>query len=122
MRTLCCVSFSLVVLIQMDPDLLRREVRLVLDALRWADLSVEKAALYMGISASLLRRQLDGDGHVSWTRLLLLPAAFWQAYAIALATQHGLPNWGKAAGNLQRHARMVRASLDSSQERKVGIA
>lgn len=49
-------------------------------ALQRADLSHKEAALTMGLDPAQWSRQLHGDGHISFQRLLRLPRAFWQEF------------------------------------------
>jgi hypothetical protein len=67
------------------------EANRIRQALRCADISLEKAASYMELDKSLLRRQLDGEGHLSHTRLLLLPETFWQWYHLLGSAERGMP-------------------------------
>jgi hypothetical protein len=59
-------------------------------ALSRAGLSQKEAALTMGISESLLARQLKGDEHLSWQRLCSLPDAFFYELLIVLAEWRGI--------------------------------
>lgn len=59
-------------------------------ALSRAGLSQKEAALTMGISESLLARQLKGDEHLSWQRLSLLPDAFWLELLFVVAEARGV--------------------------------
>jgi len=63
---------------------------LVLQALNRASISQKEAALTMGISESLLARQLKGDEHLSWQRMFSLPDAFWLELLIVLAEARGI--------------------------------
>jgi len=82
------ISFAAV---NVDPDSLRPHARLVREALRMADISIEKASLFMGISKSQLCNQLSGEGHLSWKRLTLLPVGFRQWYHLLGSEEVGLP-------------------------------
>lgn len=44
----------------------------------------------MGISESLLARQLHGTEHLSWQRLCLLPDAFWLELLFIVAETRGV--------------------------------
>jgi hypothetical protein len=68
------------------------ELGIIREALRHADISVEKAALHMGIDKSLLSRQLSGDGHLSIRRLAMLPRDFWRWYMAGLMSEYDLPD------------------------------
>jgi len=59
-------------------------------ALQRANLSQKEAALTMGISESLLARQLKGHEHLSWQRLCQLPDAFFLELLIVLAAHRGI--------------------------------
>lgn len=59
-------------------------------ALSRSALSQKEAALTMGISESLLARQLRGDEHLSWQRLFLLPDKFFLELLIVLAEHRGI--------------------------------
>lgn len=63
--------------------------RLVMRALDRAGIAQKEAAATMGISESLLARQLAGTEHLSWQRLSLLPDRFKQELAVALAEASG---------------------------------
>lgn len=77
------------------------------EALASAGLSLKAAALYMDMDHAQLSRQLDGDGHVSVTRLASLPPEFHRWFAVKLAERYGLPKAIRAGQRL----RMARASL-----------
>jgi hypothetical protein len=64
-------------------------------ALSRANLSQKEAALTMGVSESLLTRQLKGDckpgdEHLSWQRLFLLPDKFFLELLIVIAETRGI--------------------------------
>lgn len=59
-------------------------------ALNRSALSQKEAAITMGISESLLARQLKGDEHLSWQRLFSLPDRFWLELLIVLAESRGI--------------------------------
>ena len=50
----------------------------------------KEAAYLMGLDASLMTRQLQGDGHLSVRRLGALPQGFWVALADELRVHFGL--------------------------------
>lgn len=79
----------------------------VREALTRSGLSVKAAALTMGMDHAQLSRQLDGDGHLSITRLMALPPSFWRWFAVELAVHVGTPRELRATQRL----RMARASL-----------
>lgn len=103
---LACVfglSFAFVGAVpHMDEELLRKHARLIREALRLADLSIEKACLYMHISKSQFVNQLNGIGHLSYTRLCLLPLEFWRWMGVLIAEDDGLPHRIFRAGSLQK--------------------
>ena len=66
------------------------QARLIAKALDRADLTVKAAAVEMGISESLLARQLRGLEHLSWQRLNLLPDRFFLELLILLAEARGI--------------------------------
>ncbi len=107
------ISFAAV---NVDPDVLRRHASLVREALRMADLSIEKASLYMGISKSQLCNQLSGEGHLSHTRLMLLPVDFWKWYAVLSAESFGLPTHILHARSLELAMRSRRKQLRMTVE------
>ena len=74
-----------------DHDAAKRKGVLVREALRLSDLSITKAAIWMGIDRAQLERQLNGDGHLSHARLAMLPMAFWREYGLAICHHCGLP-------------------------------
>lgn len=65
--------------------------RRIREALRLSDHSIEKAALYMEIDKSQLVRQLKGDGHLSFTRMMALPRSFWAWLGLLIVEDYGLP-------------------------------
>ncbi|HXG71353.1 MAG TPA: hypothetical protein VNJ04_12175, partial [Gemmatimonadaceae bacterium] len=94
------VTFFPPVLIALDALLSR-----IKDAMRHADLSTEKAALYMHQDRAHLHRQLQGDGHLSAKRMADLPDETWRWLAIGLLDELGLPR------ELQRAARWQMAQM-----------
>jgi hypothetical protein len=74
---------------------------LVLEALRLADISQEKAAEWMEINKAQLHRQLHGEGHLSLRRLAMLPGSFWSWYGVLILDKYPLPR------EVQRAARLV---------------
>jgi hypothetical protein len=71
-------------LVLLDADLIRA-------ALRHADISITKAALWMEIDREQLERQLKGEGHLSHKRLLRLPLKFWRWFSFLSTQRYGLP-------------------------------
>lgn len=59
-------------------------------ALSRANLSQKEAASDMGISESLLARQLRGDEHLSWQRMFMLPDKFFLELLIVIAETRGI--------------------------------
>lgn len=77
-----------------DADLqaLREHVELVMEAARIP--SIEKLAAVLEIDRKQLERQLDGEGHFSFSRIigkLGKEPEFWPRYAWALIVRYGLP-------------------------------
>lgn len=106
-----------------DPDRLRRHARILREALRLADLSLEKASLEMGIAKQQLHNQLAGEGHVSHTRLMLLPDEVWQWLGVVIAESFGLPERIYKAGSLEkavlaRRKQLVMSIQETRQNRE----
>jgi hypothetical protein len=59
-------------------------------ALSRAGLNNKQACAWMEIDPGLWSRQLQGDGHISFQRLLKLPIAFWTEFVPLLAEPIGL--------------------------------
>lgn len=59
-------------------------------ALSRAGLNNKQACAYMEIDPGMWSRQLQGDGHISFQRLLKLPIAFWTEFVPLLAEPIGL--------------------------------
>jgi hypothetical protein len=59
-------------------------------ALSRCGLSHKQACAYMEIDPGLWSRQLSGDGHVSFQRLLKLPVTFWRQFLPLIAEPAGL--------------------------------
>lgn len=77
-----------------DPDAIIAHAQIIRRALRMADLSLEKASITQAIDKSHkshFNRQLAGEGHISLSRLLLLPQAFLRWYFFLGAMEYGLP-------------------------------
>lgn len=86
------LTVLLIVLAVMVADHVKAaEATRIKQALRFADISPDKAAVYMEMDRSQLHRQLNGEGHLSHTRLLLLPAEFWRWYHFLGLQDCGLP-------------------------------
>ena len=80
----------LVALLAGDP-LVHATARRIREAMRLADLSLEKACLYMGLSKAHFSAQLAGVGHISASRLAQLPREFQQWYHALGVQDLGLP-------------------------------
>lgn len=65
-------------------------VSAISQALSRAGLNHKQACAWMEIDPGLWSRQLQGDGHVSFQRLLKLPVAFWVEFVPLLAEPIGL--------------------------------
>ena len=74
----------------LDGDVIR-------EALRCADLSLTKAALWMEMDPRLLDRQLQGEGHLKHSALMKLPVSFHRWYHFLMAGRVGLPKEVKRA-------------------------
>lgn len=85
----------------------------VREALRHADISLEKAALYMDIDKAQLHRQMHGDGHLSVRRLSKLPPVFWSWYGVLICEKYGLPH------EVQRAARLAFGLIGRKRMSKV---
>lgn len=59
-------------------------------ALSRSGLNHKQACAWMEIDPGLWSRQLQGDGHISFQRLLKLPVAFWTEFVPLLAEPIGL--------------------------------
>lgn len=66
------------------------QAQLVATALDRAEIPVKAAAADMGISESLLHRQLKGKDHLSWQRLNLLPDRFFAELLVLIAQRRGI--------------------------------
>jgi len=87
--TFACVA----IVIQVDPELFRAHVARLLEAWRLANISVEKASYRMAIDRRQLQRQLDAPdgGHLSLTRMFVLPAEVFRWWAVLLIRDLGWP-------------------------------
>lgn len=98
-----------------DSEVWRTHAERIKLALHYADISVEKAAIWMGIDRSQLRRQLGGEGHLSARRLASLPIGFHQWYGLLLLEELGIPAPVRRAIKvhlaLAARKRMARATL-----------
>jgi hypothetical protein len=111
-----------------DPHILKLHADRIKTALRYADISPTKAALWMSIDPRQFDRQLNGEGHISYTRLVMLPVLFWQWFGLLIVVQVGLPLVIRKSARLaltfmgfrKRMARMAVADLQPEAERKVG--
>lgn len=59
-------------------------------ALSRSGLNNKQACAWMDLDPGLWSRQLQGDGHISFQRLLKLPIAFWAEFVPLLAEPIGL--------------------------------
>lgn len=92
------------------------------EALHEAKITLDAACIWMGdgdkpYDASLFKRQLAGEGHVSYTRLSKLPLKFWKEFAAILLVQVGIPSRYSRAARLDRIARRGRKHMA-----KMGVA
>lgn len=88
----------------------------VRESLRHADLSIEKAALWMEMDPAQLQRQLAGIGHLSLRRLVKLPDAFHQWLALLTVEAYGLPKAVAPVEHLMgvTRPRMARMDMEKS--------
>jgi hypothetical protein len=104
-----------------DPRLFCERVAVVKRALELSGLTTEKAALWMEMDKSQLHRQLQGEGHLSLTRMVQLPVAFWAWFGLLLVEECGLPREAQRAARvvlaLLGRKRMAKA-LTSAQQRR----
>lgn len=84
----------------------------VREALRKADIPLKNAALAMQVDAAQLKRELDGNGHLSLRRLALLPDAFWQWFVIVTARRVGVPRELKVS----QRVRVARVALRAEEK------
>lgn len=77
-------ALILSILALLEGDLIRA-------ALRHADISLAKAALWMGMDVRQLDRELSGLGHLKATALEKLPLKFHQWLTLLRAERYGLP-------------------------------
>ncbi len=108
--------------VQIDAHARELHARLVREALRLADISIEKAALYMAIDRAQFDRQLQGDGHVSFTRLMALPEEFWRWFYLLGAELAGIPEVVTRSARLRlalKARRQLKAHSVSAAERKL---
>lgn len=68
----------------LDADLIRA-------ALRHADIGIVTAARWMELDPAQLERQLNGEGHLSHKRLLMLPLKFHKWFAFLSVLRYGPP-------------------------------
>lgn len=72
-------------------------------AMRQSDTSLKAAALYMEMDAAQLRRELDGNGHLSLRRVSAMPPVFLQYFALNLVAEVGIPLEVQTAAQVERH-------------------
>jgi len=91
--------------------------------------SMEKLAFALGIDEAQLHRQLQGEGHFSWTRVVATVGRdpkFWQNYLMLLGEQYGISEEAarKAsmviglASVIRRNAPLKMAAVESAQRRE----
>lgn len=108
--------------VAIDPDVLRIHIARVREAAARCGIdSEEKLALHLEMDRGQLHRQLNGDGHLSLTRLMKLPKAFWQHYGVLVASDYGMPpefqRAAKLAFGLIGRKRQLRMAAKTSQRR-----
>lgn len=110
--------------VQIDPASRLAHAKLVREALRLSDVSIEKAALYMAMDRAQFDRQLNGEGHISYTRLMALPQEFWRWFYFLGAGELGLPTcvdrardaWAALTGR-KKAARMTLPAVQDERKR-----
>jgi hypothetical protein len=90
------------------------------EALRRADISLTKAAIWMEMDRALLDRRLNGDGHLRHSDLCKLPVKFWQHYLVLMIARVGVPPEYRRAFPLMLAlmAQKRMARMDLALERK----
>ena len=105
-----------------DDAMTRAHLARVREALRHADLSQEKAAIWMGMQKAHLSDALAGGRPLSLTKLMKLPAEFWQWYGLLVVEDVGLPTVVRRAAlmrvALAGRKRMARMAVAVTAERK----
>jgi hypothetical protein len=96
--------FFPIVAVSVDTDTLRLHLEDVLWAAEKCGVaSVEKLAVVLEIDAMQLRRQMQGEGHFSLTRLIAaMPPQFWGYLGWRLICRFDLPEEAKKAAEIQR--------------------
>ena len=83
---------------------LREHVELICDAARLG--SLEKLAYALDLNEAQLHRQLQGEGHLSLTRIVvqlgMKDPAFFPRYAWLMACRYGLPKETRIAADMER--------------------
>jgi hypothetical protein len=96
--------------------------QIVEETLADSRISVEKAALYYGTDRAQFRRALDGNGHLSWTRLSQFPGAFKARLGWRLLNAYGLPPEMQSAARIALaligKRRMARAVIRQEQKKE----
>jgi hypothetical protein len=94
---------------------------LVRETLADSRISLEKGALYYGTDKAQFRRAIDGEGHLSWTRLSQFPIAFKARLGWRLLDAYGIPpemqHAARIALALIGKKRMARAAARLEQKR-----
>jgi hypothetical protein len=88
---------------------------LVKETLADSRISLEKGALYYGTDKAQFRRAIEGEGHLSWTRLSQFPVAFKAHLGWRLLTAYGLPT------EMQRAARIALALIGKKRMARAAI-
>lgn len=81
----------------LDDEMRRAVSRRIREALRLADISLTKAAVWMGMGAQDLEKALNGERALSVWRLLALPDEYHQHYHLIELRDRGLPDYAKTA-------------------------
>lgn len=81
----------------LDDELRRAVAHRIREALRLADISLTKAAHWMGMGPQDFEKALNGERALSVWRLLALPPEYHQHYHLIELRDRGLPDYAKTA-------------------------
>lgn len=90
MTLLWCMGFCCF-LISVDEEMRRAFVTRLRRAIEHAGLNDQQAAMYMGLTPSRWSDQCAGRENISFSRLMLLPAAVHRWHGLLLVQDLGLP-------------------------------
>lgn len=92
------ISFCLVLgLVMLDDQQRQTAEKRIREALRLADISITKAALWMNLERSDLDKALQGLLKLDVWRLEMLPDVFHQHYHLLCLRDRGLPEYAKTS-------------------------